>query len=166
MSCCRCRVVHLFLLNFTALLLVQSSNLVRSPWREALLSCVSIAYMYFTEWECAWKTELYCGGKNVQQHSQKHPWLFDAWVFLQNKNSAMVCSNWSGTRELGMDLRGAAECLSGVCCCAACKCLLLSVQCLDSSFRCCSLCSVPSHSKTPLLLVENSFSDGWLLSCV
>lgn len=57
------RVIYLSLLNFTALLLVQSSNLARSPWTGALPSSVSIAYMYFTEWECAWKTELYCGGK-------------------------------------------------------------------------------------------------------
>lgn len=142
---------------------------MRSPWREALPSCVSMACMYFTpqNGNVLGKQSCIVVGKSVEQHSQKQPvpWLFYAWVFLQNKNSAMVCSNWSGTREFGRDLRGAAECLSGVCCCAACECLLLSLQHLDISFRCCFLCSVPSHSKIPLL-VENSFSDGWLLSCV
>lgn len=32
-------------------------------------------------------------GKKVEQHSQKQsvPWLFDAWVFQKNRNSARVC---------------------------------------------------------------------------
>lgn len=135
---------------------------MRSSQTGALPSCVFIAYMYFTEWECAWKTELYCGVKNVEQHSQKQPMpcLFDPWVFWINRNSAIVCSIWSGTREFGGELRGAVECLAGVCCCAVCECLLLSLQCLDSSFRCCSLCSAPSHSKMPFLVENISVMGG------
>lgn len=93
------------------------------------------------------------------------PWLFDPWLFQINRNSAMVCSNWTGTREFGRELRGACECLAGVCCCAVCECLLLSLQCLDSSFRCCFLCSVPSHSKIPLLVENTSVMGGCWAVC-
>lgn len=94
LSCCRHRVIHLSLLNFTALLLNQSSNLVRSPWTGALHSCISIACMHFTpqSGNVLGKQSCIVMEKNME-HSQKQPmpWLFDAWVFQKNRSSARVC---------------------------------------------------------------------------
>lgn len=70
------------MLNFTALLLAQSSNLVRSLQTEALPSCISITYMSFTpqSGDVLGKQSCVVVGTNVEQHSQKQavPWLFDA----------------------------------------------------------------------------------------
>lgn len=71
LSCSRCRAMHLSLLNFTALLLARSSNLLRSLWTEALHSCVSIAYVSFTPWsgDMLGKQSCVVVGTNVEQHS-------------------------------------------------------------------------------------------------